>query len=65
MVTAAFLDAVPAFEKLLTDDGIIVLKYWLAVDQAAQEQRFAERVDNPLKRWKISPVDLAARQDVP
>ena len=59
---AAFLDAVPAFEKLLTDDGIILLKYWLAVDQAAQEQRFAERVDNPLKRWKISPVDLAARQ---
>ncbi|MDE3071272.1 MAG: polyphosphate kinase 2 [Pseudomonadota bacterium] len=59
---AAFLEAVPAFEKLLTDDGIILLKYWLAVDQAAQEQRFAERVDNPLKRWKISPVDLAARQ---
>jgi len=58
----AFLEAVPAFEKLLTDDGIILLKYWLAVDQAAQEQRFAERVDNPLKRWKISPVDLAARQ---
>ena len=59
---AAFLEAVPAFEKLLTDDGIILLKYWLAVDQAAQEQRFAERVDNPLKRWKISPVDLAARR---
>ncbi|TAM59957.1 MAG: polyphosphate kinase 2 [Rhodanobacter sp.] len=59
---AAFLEAVPAFEKLLTDDGIILLKYWLAVDQAAQEQRFAERVDNPLKRWKISPVDLAVRR---
>ena len=58
----AFLEAAPAFEKLLTDDGIILLKYWLAVDQAAQEQRFAERVDNPLKRWKLSPVDLAARQ---
>jgi polyphosphate kinase 2 len=59
---AAFLDAVPAFEKLLTDDGIILLKYWLTVDQQQQEQRFAERADDPLKRWKLSPVDLAARQ---
>jgi len=58
----AFLDAVPAFEKLLADDGIILLKYWLAVDQAEQEQRFAERANNPLKRWKLSPVDLMARQ---
>ncbi|MFC5436733.1 polyphosphate kinase 2 [Rhodanobacter umsongensis] len=58
----AFLDAVPAFEKLLTDDGIIVLKYWLTVDQAEQEKRFAERADDPLKRWKLSPVDLVARQ---
>ncbi|AGG88108.1 polyphosphate kinase 2 [Rhodanobacter denitrificans] len=58
----AFLDAVPAFEKLLADDGIILLKYWLAVDQAEQEQRFAERADDPLKRWKLSPVDLVARQ---
>ncbi|OOG39358.1 polyphosphate kinase 2 [Rhodanobacter sp. C05] len=58
----AFLDAVPAFEKLLADDGIILLKYWLAVDQAEQEERFAERASNPLKQWKLSPVDLAARQ---
>jgi polyphosphate kinase 2 (PPK2 family) len=58
----AFLDAVPAFEKLLADDGIILIKYWLAVDQAEQEQRFAERADDPLKRWKLSPVDLVARQ---
>lgn len=58
----AFLTAAPAFEKLLTDDGIVLLKYWLAVDQAEQEQRFAERADDPLKRWKLSPVDLAARQ---
>ncbi|MCW0202527.1 MAG: polyphosphate kinase 2 [Rhodanobacter thiooxydans] len=58
----AFLDAVPAFEKLLTDDGIILIKYWLAVDQAEQEQRFAERAADPLKRWKLSPVDLVARQ---
>ncbi len=57
----AFLDAVPGFEKLLADDGIILIKYWLAVDQAEQEQRFAERADDPLKRWKLSPVDLAGR----
>lgn len=58
----AFLDAVPGFEKLLADDGIILLKYWLAVDQEEQERRFAERANDPLKRWKLSPVDLAARQ---
>jgi polyphosphate kinase 2 (PPK2 family) len=58
----AFLQAVPAFEKLLVDDGIILLKYWLTVDQAEQEQRFAERASDPLKRWKLSPVDLQARR---
>jgi len=58
----AFLDAAPAFEKLLADDGIILLKYWLAVDQVEQVTRFAERANDPLKRWKLSPVDLAARQ---
>jgi polyphosphate kinase len=57
----AFMKAVPAFEKLLTDDGIILLKYWLAVDQAEQEARFAERAADPLKRWKLSPVDIKGR----
>ncbi|MDE2402379.1 MAG: polyphosphate kinase 2 [Burkholderiales bacterium] len=56
-----FLKQAPAFEKQLVDDGILLFKYWLAVDQAEQEQRFAERRDNPLKRWKLSPVDLQAR----
>ena len=59
---SAFLKAAPIFEKLLTDDGIILLKYWLAVDQAEQELRLAERANDPLKRWKLSPVDLGARQ---
>jgi len=58
----AFLDAVPTFEKLLADDGIILIKYWLAVDQAEQEQRFAERAKEPLKRWKLSPVDIEGRK---
>ncbi len=58
----AFMKACPAFEKLLTDDGIILLKYWLSVDQQEQEERFAERAEDPLKRWKLSPVDLKGRE---
>jgi polyphosphate kinase 2 len=57
-----FLADCPVFEKMITDDGIILLKYWLAVDQKEQEQRFIERANDPLKRWKISPVDLKARE---
>ena len=58
----AFLKQVPVFEKLLVDDGILLFKYWLAVDQEEQEQRFAERLEDPIKRWKLSPIDLKARQ---
>jgi polyphosphate kinase len=58
----AFLQQVPAFEKLLVDDGIVLFKYWLCTDQAQQEERFAERLDDPLKRWKLSPIDLKARE---
>ena len=57
-----FLADCPVFEKLITDDGVILLKYWLAVDQEEQEQRFAERLKDPLKRWKLSPIDLKARE---
>jgi polyphosphate kinase len=56
-----FLEQCPVFERGLVDVGIVLLKYWLAVDQEEQEARFAERAENPLKRWKISPIDLAAR----
>lgn len=59
---AAFLKAAPEFEKQLVDDGIVLFKYWLTTDQAQQEQRFAERLEDPLKRWKLTPIDLAARQ---
>jgi polyphosphate kinase 2 len=58
----AFLQQAPAFEKLLVDDGVLLFKYWLCCDQAEQEARFAERLDDPLKRWKLSPIDLAARK---
>ena len=57
----AFLAQAPAFERQLVDDGILLFKYWLGSDQARQEERFAERLLDPVKRWKLSPVDLAAR----
>ena len=57
----AFLTQAPVFERMLVDDGILLFKYWLTVDQDMQEQRFAERQGDPLKRWKLSPVDLEAR----
>jgi len=60
--TQAFLKQAPVFEKLLIDDGILLFKYWLTVDQDKQEERFAERLIDPLKRWKLSPIDLKARE---
>jgi polyphosphate kinase 2 len=60
--TSRFLKQAPVFERLLADDGIVLLKYWLAVDQAEQERRLAERLTDPLKRWKLSPIDLQARE---
>jgi len=57
----AFLKQTPVFEKLLVDDGILLFKYWLTVDQAEQEERFAERLEDPLKRWKLSSIDVQAR----
>ena len=58
---ADFLRQVPTFERMLVDDGILLFKYWLGTDQAQQEERLRERLEDPLKRWKLSPVDLAAR----
>ncbi|MBH0114177.1 polyphosphate kinase 2 [Novosphingobium sp. YJ-S2-02] len=56
-----FLREAPVFERSLVDDGMLVFKYWLTCDQEMQEERLRERLDEPLKRWKLSPVDLAAR----
>jgi polyphosphate kinase 2 len=58
----SFLAQTPAFEKLLVDDGILLFKYWLSCDQEKQEERFHERLEDPLKRWKLSPIDLTARE---
>ena len=57
-----FLDEAPRFERMLVDDGILLFKYWLTTDQVEQEERLAERLEDPLKRWKLSPIDLAARE---
>jgi polyphosphate kinase 2 len=57
----AFLHDAPRFERMLVDDGIRLFKYWLSCNQEEQEQRFAERLEDPLKRWKLSPIDIKAR----
>ena len=57
-----FLNATPQFERHLVDAGMILLKYWLCCDQEVQEQRFDNRLHNPMKRWKLSPIDIEARQ---
>jgi polyphosphate kinase 2 len=59
---ALFLKQVPEFERMLVEDGILLFKYWLTVDQQEQETRFTERAQDPLKRWKLSPIDLKARE---
>jgi polyphosphate kinase 2 len=56
-----FLNQVPDFERHLIEDGMLLFKYWLCCDQAVQEQRFLNRLNNPMKRWKLSPIDLKAR----
>jgi len=56
-----FLQEAPNFEQMLVKEGILLFKYWLTTDQDKQEERLAERLDDPLKRWKLSPIDLAAR----
>jgi polyphosphate kinase 2 len=57
-----FLKDCPVFERLITEDGLILIKYWLCVDQEEQEARFAERANDPAKQWKLSPIDLKMRE---
>jgi polyphosphate kinase 2 len=53
-----FLAQCPVFERLLIDDGIMLRKYWFSVSDAEQEDRFRNRLDDPMRRWKLSPMDL-------
>ena len=56
-----FLRACPLFEEMLVRSGIHLVKYWFSVSDEEQEARFAERMRNPIKRWKLSPMDLESR----
>jgi polyphosphate kinase 2 len=57
-----FLELCPEIEKYVIDGGIILLKYWLEVSNDEQERRFQARIEDPLRQWKLSPVDLPSRQ---
>jgi len=56
-----FLRSVPEFERMLVRSGIILIKYWFSVSDKEQELRFQARINNPTKRWKLSPMDLNSR----
>jgi polyphosphate kinase len=53
-----FLHQCPIFERMLVEDGILLRKYWFSVSDTVQEQRFRSRLDDPMRRWKLSPMDL-------
>jgi polyphosphate kinase 2 len=57
-----FLRSVPEFERMLIRSGTILVKYWFSVSDEAQEVRFQERNNSPIKRWKLSPMDLESRK---
>lgn len=55
-----FLERCPMAEEYIIDTGIILIKYWLEVGQEEQERRFKARIDDPLRQWKLSPMDTAS-----
>jgi len=57
-----FMHSCPEFERMLVRSGIILLKYWFSVSDEEQERRFQERMNDPTKRWKLSPMDLESRR---
>ncbi len=56
-----FLRQCPEFERMLVEDGIILIKYWMSVSEEEQERRFQDRIDDPLRQWKLSTTDLQSR----
>lgn len=56
-----FLRTAPEFEKMLMRSGIILIKYWFSVSPKEEEKRFQDRINDPTKRWKLSPMDLESR----
>lgn len=57
-----FLISCPEFEKMLIRSGIRLIKFWFSVSSEEQDRRFQKRIDNPLKQWKFSPMDLKSRE---
>ncbi|MFA5194042.1 MAG: polyphosphate kinase 2, partial [Verrucomicrobiia bacterium] len=57
-----FLQSCPEFERMLIRSGIILIKYWFSVSNEEQERRFQARIEDPTKRWKLSPMDLESRR---
>jgi polyphosphate kinase 2 (PPK2 family) len=57
-----FFRSVPEFERMLTRSGIKVLKYWFSITDDEQHLRFLSRMHDPLKQWKLSPMDLESRR---
>ena len=57
-----FLDVCPEFEKHMTDNGITLIKYWLEVSNKEQKERFEARVEDPMRQWKLSNMDLPSRE---
>ena len=57
-----FLKGCPAFENVLINNGIVLLKYWLDVSEKEQHKRFLARIEDPSKRWKLSPMDLESHR---
>ncbi len=56
-----FLRSCPEFERMLVRSGVVLIKYWFSVSDEEQERRFHQRIENPTKRWKLSPMDLQSR----
>ena len=57
-----FLRSCPVFEEMLIRSGLFLIKYWFSVNDEEQEKRFQERIRNPTKRWKLSPMDIESRK---
>ena len=57
-----FLRVAPEFEKAIVESGIILIKYWFSVSDEEQERRFQDRMKDPTKRWKLSPMDIESRK---
>ena len=57
-----FIRQVPEFEHMLFEDGIDIIKFWFSITQEEQQKRFSSRRNNPIKQWKLSPVDIKAQE---